>query len=92
MNFKKWLEQTKKVKELADGKPESPAHMLVVERCKSLRDMLDESLESILTEEEYEEFCMIEAKGVLHCMMLAIREANNIFKSASELDDSDKED
>ena len=42
MNFKKWLEQTKKVEELADGKPESPAHMLVVERCKSLRDMLDE--------------------------------------------------
>ena len=92
MNFKKWLEQTKKVEELADGKPESPAHMLVVERCKSLRDMLDESLESILTEEEYEEFRLIEAKSMLRCMIMAMHEANDMFKSDSELDDSDKED
>lgn len=92
MNFKKWLEQTQKVAELGEGKNDSPAHMLVVERCKSLRDMLDESLESILTEEEYEEFRLIESKAMLKCMIMAIREANNMFKTDSELDDSDKED
>ena len=89
MNFKKWLEQTQKVAELGKDDSTSPAHMLVVERCKSLRDMLDESLESILTEEEYEQFRMIESKAMLKCMILAIQEANNLFKNDSELDDED---
>lgn len=89
MNFKKWLERTQKVAELGEGKNDSPVHMLVVERCRSLRDMLDESLESILTEEEYEEFRLIESKAMLKCMLLAIREANNMFKTDSELDDED---
>ena len=92
MNFKKWLEETHKIEEIGKETKSDIASMLVVERCKSLRDMMDESLEAILTEEEFTQFRIVEGKHMMLTLLKTIHEANNMFKSDSELDDSDKED
>lgn len=92
MNFKKWLEETHKIEELGKETKSGIDSMLVVERCRSLRDMLDESLESILTEEEFTQFRVIEGKHMMLTLLKTVRDANDMFKTDSELDDSDKED
>lgn len=89
MNFKKWLEETHKIEEIGKETKSGIGSMLVVERCKSLRDMMDESLESILTEEELKQFQLIEGKHMMLTLLKTVYEANNLFKNDSELDDED---
>lgn len=89
MNFKKWLEETKGIEELGKGTKSGINSMLIVERCRSLRDMLDESLESILTEEEFMQFRTIEGKHMMLALLKAVHEADDLFKNDSELDDID---
>lgn len=89
MNFKKWLEETHKIEEIGKETKSGIGSMLVVERCKSLRDMMDDSLESILTEEELEQFHVIEGKHMMLTLLKTVHEANRMFKHVSELDDED---
>lgn len=89
MNFQKWLEETHKIEEIGKETKSGIGSMLVVERCKSLRDMFDESFEAILTEEEFKQFQVIEGKHMMLCLLKTVSEANKMFKHDSELDDED---
>ena len=72
MNFKKWHERTTYLEKQGEETKNAGFYLAIMERCESLHDILDESFDAILSEEERQIVSDFMSKALMKAMILTL--------------------